>query len=105
MNQDPFQLDGDCLSGRGLTFDVAVLAKQKTTSDERSKCLVEIAEGAFRQGRESALMPWDDRFDMHNAVEVLRALGTVMGPTPTGDRYRRAADILARLLQDQEHRG
>ncbi len=104
MTRDTFQVVGGNLSGRGLSFDVAALVgpARGDDSSERDKCLVEIAEVVFRQGRASALLSWDDRFDLRCAVEVLRALAVVVGPNPTGDRHRRAADIIARLLEDQE---
>lgn len=103
--RDPFQVIGDSLSGHGLSFDVATLVvpEQKIDPAERSKRLAEIAEVAYRDGRASALLSWDDRFDLHGAVDVLRALAVVVGP-PTGDRHRRAADIIGRLLQDQEEK-
>lgn len=104
MTIDAFQVTGDSLSGRGLSFDVAdiVSPREQINVAERSKRLVEIAEVAFRQGRTSALLSWDDRFDLHAAVEALRAISVIVGPNPAGDRHRRAADIIARLLQDQE---
>lgn len=103
MTRDTFQVIGDSLSGHGLSFDVATLvASEKIDPVERSKLLAEIVEATYRDGRASALLSWDDRFDLHAAVEVLRAIAVVVGPTPTGDRHRRAADIIGRLLQDQE---
>lgn len=104
MTIDAFQVTGDSLSGRGLSFDVAdiVSPRQQVDGAARGARLVEIAEVTFRQGRASALLSWDDRFDLHTAVDALRALSVIVGPTPAGDRHRRAADIIARLLQDQE---
>jgi hypothetical protein len=104
VTRDTFQVVGDSLSGHGLSFDVAPLVApaQKIDSAERGKRLAEIAETAYRDGRASALLSRDDRFDLHCAVDVLRGLAVVVGPTPTSDRHRRAADILARLLQEQE---
>lgn len=109
MTRDPFKIVGDSLSGHGLTFDIAtlvapvdVLKIDVAEEADRGKRLVEIAEVAFRQGRGSLLMARDDRFDLHCAVEVLRALAVVVGPNPTGDRHRRGADIIAQLLQQHE---
>lgn len=102
MMRSPFQVVGDNLSGRGLSFDVTTLVGPVKESD-MAKCgerLVEIAEVVFREGRASALLSYDDRHDLHGAVDVLRGLAVIVGPTPTGDRHRRMADILARLLQD-----
>ena len=103
MTRDKLQLVGDSLSGHGLAFDIGALGipKQDVSADKLS-ALVDMVNVIYRQGRESALLSFDDRFDMHGAVEALRALATIVGPTPTGDRYRRCADIIARLLQDQE---
>ena len=104
MTWDTFQIIGDSLSGRGLSIDVAILVASKPEIDpaDRGKRLAEVAEVAYRQGRSSALLSRDDRFDLNCAVDVLRGLAVVVGPTPTGDRHRRAADILSQLLQDQE---
>lgn len=103
MTQDKFQVVGDNLSGHGVAFDVAVLvSSEKVDPTERGKRLVEVVEVVYREGRESALLSYDDRFDLHCAVEALRALAVVVGPTnPTGDRHRRAADVIARLLEAQ----
>ncbi len=101
MTRSPFQIVDEKLSGRGLAFDVSALAPAKgSDAAERGEKLVEIAEVIFREGRSSALLSYDDRHDMHGAVDALRSLSVITGPTPTGDRYRRMADILARLLQD-----
>ena len=102
MTRGVFQIVGDSLSGHGVVFDVAALVtSEKGDPAERGKRLAEIVEVAYRQGRDSVILSYDDRFDMHGAVEALRALAVIVGPTPTGDRYRRCADIVARLLQDQ----
>jgi predicted metal-dependent HD superfamily phosphohydrolase len=107
-----FQVIGDQLAGCGLLFDVASLVateqmteqtiEQTIEASERGKRLAEVVEVVYRQGRGSVLPSWDDRFDLHYAVEVLRALAVIVGPNPTGDRHHRSADILARLLHDQE---
>ena len=104
MPLSPFKVVGDNLSGRGLSFDVTALIMPKRPGDPaaRGDQLSEIAEVTYREGRSSALLSLDDRFDLHHAVDILRALAVVVGSNPTGDRHRRAADILARLLQDQE---
>ncbi len=106
MTQGKFEIVGDSLTGHGLTFDVGSIGmpKQTMTTDKRT-ALVDMANVVYRQGRESALLSYDDRFDLHCAVDVLRALAVVVGPSATGDRNRRAADILARLLHDQEQGG
>lgn len=99
-----FQIIGDSLSGQGLSFDVAALIASKLKLDavERGKLLVEVVEAVYREVRASALLTLDDRFNLHGAVDTLRALSVVVGPTPRGDRHGAAADILARLLQEQE---
>ena len=103
VTDDKFQVLGDQLSGRGLSLDASpLLGAVKVAASERDKCLVEIADVIYRQGRSSVLPSWDDRFELHNAVEALRALAVIAGHTPTGDRRRREADILARLLHQQE---
>ena len=99
MTQDKFQIVGDRLAGRGLSFAVPAFGVSKTDFDA---ALVDIVEAIYRQGRDSARLAYDDRFDLHGAVEALRALAVIVGPMPTGERYRRCSDILARLLQDQE---
>lgn len=99
--QAPFQIVGESLSGHGLSFDVGSL---KIAADKIGT-IAEIAEVAYRQGRDSACLGWDDRFDLSCAIDALRALAVIVGPTPTGDRYRRAADTIARLLHDQQEGG
>ena len=99
MTRDKFQIVGDSLVGRGLSFAVAAFDVSKKDFDA---AIVDVVEAVYRQGRDSARLPYDDRFDLHCTVEALRALAVIVGPTPTGDRYRRCADIVARLLQDQE---
>ena len=104
MTQSPFKVVEGSLTGRGLTFDdVALLipltTKAAATARER---LAEIAEIAYREGRSSTRLSWDERFDLQGAVDVLRSLAVIVGPIPTGDRHRRMADIISRLLQDQE---
>ena len=103
MTRDTFQIVGDSLTGHGLSFDAGSLGipKQDVTVDKLGP-LVDMVNVVYRQGRESACLSYDDRFDLHCAVEALRALAVIVGPVPTGDRYRRYADIVARLLQDQE---
>jgi len=102
-----FQVVGDSLSGRGLSFDVTgLLAVDAAAPDAReagvrAARIAEIAEVAFRQGRASATLSWDDRFDLGLAVDALRALAVIVGPAPMGDRHRRAADLIAQMLQDQ----
>lgn len=98
MTQDKFQIVGDNLVGRGLSFAVPALG---TSKKEFDAALADVAEAIYRQGRDSARLSYDDRFDLHDAVQALRALAVIVGPTPTGDRYRRSSDIVARLLQDQ----
>lgn len=95
--QNKFTVTGDQLTGRGLTFDISALRAPK----ERDDRLVEIAEASYLQGRESCMLLHDDRFDLHTAVEALRALAVIVGPVLAGERYGRAAAALARLLQEQ----
>jgi hypothetical protein len=96
MTRDSFRIVGDSLSGYGVSFDVGWGAKDHATA------LVDIANVAYRQGRDSARFSYDDRFDLSCAVDALRALGVIVGPIGPGDRYRRCADIIARLLQEQQ---
>lgn len=106
MTREPFSISGDSLTGRGVAFDVAaIVASDRSGAAERGKRLAEIAEVAYRQGRDSATLSWDDRFDVTCAIEALRALAVIVGPTPSGDRYRRCSDILARLVHDQQQAG
>lgn len=95
MLRDRFQIVGDNLSGHGLSFDLPWLQAAQ------HRDLVELVEVIYKQGRESALLPFDDRFTLSLAIDALRALAVIVGATPTGDRYRSAADIVARLLADQ----
>lgn len=103
--RDRFQMVGDNLTGHGLSFDVGALGVPKGVAADTLSVLTDMANAVYRQGRESALLSYDDRFDLHGAAEALRALAVIFGPTPTGDRYRRCADIIARLLQNQEGSG
>jgi hypothetical protein len=102
MSQDKFQIAGDSLTGHGLSFDVAGLGVPKLATAASLDALVDMATVVYRQGRESALLSYDDRFDLHCVVDALRALAVILGPTPPGDRYRRGSDILARLLHEHE---
>jgi hypothetical protein len=103
MTRDAFQVVGDSLTGHGISFDVGSLGipKQDVSAD-KLRGLVDMANVIYQQGRNSALLSYDDRYDLHCTVDVLRALAVVVGPSATGDRHRRAADIIARLLHDQE---
>jgi hypothetical protein len=96
MTQDKFTVTGDQLTGRGLAFDISGLRSPK----ELASRLVEIVESIYLQGRESVMLSYDDRFDLHFAVEALRALAVIVGPL-TGDRHSRAAAALARMLREQ----
>jgi hypothetical protein len=96
-----FQIVGDCLVGPGLSIEVTALVDPQQ-AEARKKILdgiVDIANVVHRAGRTSVLPSWDDRFDLHNAVESLRALAVIAGPFQ-GDRHRHAADIIARLLEE-----
>lgn len=97
MTQDKFTVTGDQLTGRGLTFDISALRSPK----ERDGRIVEIGESSYLQGRESAMFSYDDRFDLHFAIEALLALAVIVGPGLTAERHCRAAAALARLLQEQ----
>jgi len=103
VTQDNFQIVGDSLTGHSVSFDVGALGiPRQDAASEKLRALVDMANVIYKQGRESALLSYDDRFDLHRAVEALRALAVIVGPTPTGDRYRRCSDVVARLLHDQE---
>jgi hypothetical protein len=80
-----------------LTFDISALRAPK----DRDGCLVEVGESIYLQGRESAMLSFDDRFDLHIAVEALRGLATIVGPGCAAERYCRAVAALSRLLQEQ----
>jgi len=99
---DKLTVTGGKLSGRGLTFDVSSLVAGKAGSGDCAERLVEIGEAFYRQGRASLLPSWDDRFELSLAVEALRGLSVIVGPGLAGERHRRAADALGRLLQEQE---
>lgn len=94
-----FQVTGTDLVGAGLSFDVSVLLSDQTAAAERTRVLVEVVATIHHAARSAVLPSWDDRFDLSNAVETLRALAVVVGST-AGDRHRHAADVLARLLQE-----
>jgi hypothetical protein len=97
-----FQVIGNNLISGRVAFDVAPLLILATTDEAKKlveQLLVEIAGTCHREGRESVLPMYDDRYELHCAVEILRGLAAVMGPL-TGDRSRRAADTLARMLQE-----
>ena len=99
---DKFQIVGDSLTGHGLSFDVgAIGVPRQDAAADKLGALADMVNAVYRQGRESALLSYDDRFYLHGAVEALRSLAVIVGPTPTGDRYRRCADIVARLLQER----
>jgi hypothetical protein len=103
VTHDPFQVVGDSLTGRGLSFDVSALGMSKQNmSADKLGALIDMADVIYKQGRESARIAYDDRFDLHSAVDALRALAVIVGPSPRGDRYQHCADIVARLLQEQE---
>lgn len=99
-----FQIVGPQLTGYARAFDVAMILSEdpEISATDRGKQLTDVAEELYRAGRASAILSSDDRFELHAAIDSLRALSVVVGPTPTGDRHRRAADLLAQLLHDQE---
>lgn len=97
MTQDKFTVTGDQLAGRGLTFDISALR----APDELAGRLIEISESIYLQGRDSVRLSYDDRFDLQVAVEALRGLATIVGPSLSGERYNRAAAALAQLLYEQ----
>lgn len=101
MTRDRFQVVGDSLLGHGLAFDLRTIGVPKQDVDKLG-ALADLANVIYQQGRESALLATDVRFDLHGAVEALRALAVIVGPTPTGDRYLRSADVVTRLLHEQE---
>lgn len=107
MSPIKFRIVGNSLVGAGLSFEIEPLVdlqEASTTAGEPKSILdavINIADVVYREGRASALISREDRFDLHFAVDVLRALAVVVGPTPTGDRHRRAADLVGQLLQDQ----
>lgn len=102
MARDRFQVVGDSLVGRGLSFDVAalgVLGGKSTPS--HLDAIVDMVEAVYRQGRDASRLPYDDRFDLSLAADALRALAVIVGPCATGERYRRAADIISRQIQQE----
>jgi len=102
VTREMFQTFGDSLTGHGLSFDCDPLGIPKGTSDDdpRKRALIDMANVIYKQGRESCLLSYDERFNLSGAIDALRALSTIVG-FPHGDRYQRSADILARLLQEQ----
>lgn len=102
MTRDKFQILCDSLTGYGVSFDVGSIGVPKQdVSADKLRALVDMANAIYRQGRDSVLLSYDDRFDLTCAADALRALAVIVGPSVTGDRYRRSADIIARLLQAQ----
>lgn len=108
MSADKFQVVGNSLVGPGLPIDVRAFVELTGVDPELKKTLleglVEAANIAYRDGRASVLPMWDDRFELSNAVDTLRALAVIVGPL-AGERHRRAADIIGRMLQEYERRG
>jgi hypothetical protein len=107
-SSDKFQVVGGSLVGPGLPVDVRDFVELAGVDDAVKKRLleavVEVANVSYRDGRASVLPMWDDRYELHGAVESLRALGVIMGPM-AGERHRRAADIIGRMLQEYERSG
>src|SRR4029077_4708103 len=100
LTSDKFTVVGDQLSGHGLSLDISTIVVPGGGLGERAARLLEISEVIYFKGRE--LFSYDDRFDLQGAVEALRALAVVVGPCMAGERHRRAADAIARLMQEQE---
>lgn len=102
-----FQIVDDLLVGPGLSIEAAVFVESERQADpaEGKKiildAIVDVANGAYRAGRQSVLASYDDRAQLRDAVSALHALGQLLGPT-AGDRHRRAADVVARLLDQHE---
>lgn len=118
-----FQIVGNSLVGAGLSFDVATLVRPCPCLSPRLEdaplepqlpadpadpaegqkialaAIVDIANVIYREARATTLPSYDDRYELHLAVETLRALAVIVGPI-TGERHRRAADIIARMLQE-----
>jgi hypothetical protein len=93
VTRDAFQIVGDSLVGRGMSFSVAAFGVSKKDFEG---ALIDVTNAVYHGGRMSVLPSYDDRFDLHCVVEALRALSVIVGPSAT--------DIIARLLHDQEER-
>lgn len=100
MTREKFQIAGDRLIGHGLVLDVQTLGIPKD-SPAHLDAVVDAVETVYRQGRDSLLLSYDDRYLLHGAIETLRGLAVVVGSI-AGDRHRNAADALARLLHQHE---
>lgn len=97
--------------GPGLKIEAAVFVEPERQADpaEGKKiildAIVEIANGAYREGRASVLESFDDLALLRDAFAALHALGQLLGSYTAGDRHRRAADVIARLIKQHEEEG
>lgn len=105
----PYAIVDGQIVGPRLKIEAAVFVEPERQADpaEGKKiildAILEIINGAYREGRASVLESYDDRALLRDASAALHALGQLLGPT-VGDRHRRAADVIARLVKQHEER-
>lgn len=107
MTQSKFQIVDGQIIGPNLKIEAAVFVEPERQTDptEGKKiildAILDVANGAYREGRSSVLSSWDDRSLLRDAANALHALYLLLGST-MGDRHRRAGDVIARLLKQHE---
>jgi hypothetical protein len=101
-----YKIEADQLIGPGLRVEAASLVEPQRQADPAEgrkiilDAIVDVANGAYREGRKSVLVMYDHRDLLLETARTLRALSTVVGGF--SDRRSRAADLIERLLREHE---
>jgi hypothetical protein len=101
-----YKVEAGQLIGPGLRVEAASLVdpeRQADPADGRKiilDAIVDIANGAYREGRKSTLAVYAHRELLRDTVRTLRALSTIVGGF--SDQRDRAADLIERLLREHE---
>ena len=101
-----YKVEAGQLIGPGLRVEAASLVEPERQADPAEgrkiilDAIVDIANGAYREGRKSTLAMYEHRELLRETVRTLRALSTIVGGF--SDRRDRAADLIERLLREHE---
>jgi hypothetical protein len=101
-----YKVEAGQLIGPGLRVEAAALVEPERQADPAEgrkiilDAIVDIANGAYREGRKSTLAMYDHRALLRETAHALRALSTIVGGF--SDRRDRAADLIERLLREHE---
>lgn len=101
-----YKVEAGYLIGPGLRVEAAALVEPERQVDPAEgrkiilDAIVDVANGAYREGRKSTLAMYDHRALLRETVHTLRAVTTLVGGF--SDRRDRAADLIEQLLREHE---